>query len=31
VTLTSGEAIVQGRWKWCRSIYHIRLTIGSSL
>jgi len=31
VTLKSGLEVVQDRWKWRRSIHHIRLTIGLPL
>jgi len=28
VTLTSGFGVVQGHWKWRRSMDHVRLSIG---
>jgi len=31
VTLNSGLAVVQGHWKWRRSIDHMRLPIGRPL
>jgi len=31
VTLKLGVGVVQGHWKWCRSIDHIRLSIGRPL
>ena len=31
MTFKSGLKVVQGRWKWCRSIDHIRLFIGRPL
>jgi len=31
VTLKPGVGVVQGHWKWCRSINHIRLSIGRLL
>jgi len=31
VTLKPGVAVLQGHWKWSRSIDHIRLSIGPPL
>jgi len=31
VTLKLGKGVIQGHWKWRRSIDHIRLSIGRPL